>query len=259
MVLLMLVVVWGCQTPEELPEIEESYDVFSLIDEGLNSIALDVRAKGGDFGDLDLMNESIVSFVQTRLKDDGFDLMQISTQANTVSDPELGKFIDNTRHAIEEILNSVDSYNEFEQQIYNYVDININSLSKEQGNVLILITHLELIYTDFLYHNSDLIPSIGGQGSEFNSLVIQRSGANGCCSWDEIKKWAKCAVGVVSGTVTGTVSGCVGVGGLAFQITGGIAALPVSGEAAITGCVVGGVLGGLAGAGIGAVNGGCFD
>jgi len=208
--------------------------------------------------DLEAIMKSFDEFLKETIDMGDNNLLISSSASNSELTPELSQFIERTELDLEDIIESANSYAEMEQLIYHYVDLNREGLNSEELSVLVLTTHLELIYTRFIIQNMDLLEFSNQQGSSHSGIYNQKSEIEEW-GWAKIKKWAKCAVGVVSGTVTGTVSGCVGVGGLAFQISGGVATLPVSGEAALIGCAVGGVLGGLAGAGIGAVNGGCFD
>lgn len=165
---------------------------------------------------------------------------------------ELDEFIVEQESLINLEIESATSYDELKESLLHMIEFIDPNLSQEERNALILLVNLQIIYTEFMYSNSDILQPIN------SANLISSRNASTDSWWSRVRKYAECAVSVVSTAIKGTLQGCVGLGALSFAVAGGISALPISAAAALEGCIIGGVIGGLAGAGVGAVSGGCF-
>lgn len=167
---ILVLGIWSCQEPDELPLVQEQYDFFQLVEEGLDFAANDLRSKGMYLNDLEAIMQSFDEFLTETIDIGDNNLLISSSTSNSELTPELSQFIERTELDLEDIIVSANSYAEMEQLIYHYVDRTKEGLNSEELSVLILTTHLELIYTRFIIQNADLLEFSNHQGSSHSGI-----------------------------------------------------------------------------------------
>lgn len=259
LLLLISILFISCNDSSVEPELKEK-ELFEIIEEGLNYVALDVRSNKTTLSDIDFVNESLNNYLEESF-DNYIPLgiaynSKLKVKGQAQIDSDLEDFIVFAESQMHLKIDVANSFEELQNSLIRMVSSLENGNDPRKINALILMVNLELIYTKFTYQNPDLFRVRSSPNGAFKD---QDNKASGCCSWEDLRKYAKCAVGIVSGTVKGTLYGCTGLGAFVFALSGGFHTLPVSATAAIEGCLIGGVLGGLSGAGLGSITGGCYD
>ncbi|KYG78342.1 hypothetical protein AWW68_06130 [Roseivirga spongicola] len=258
--LLLLFSVVNCEDRQEDEPIilnKENYQAFAdIYSQNLNTIASRLRAASSTFAD----SKSVISVVENNLEEDVIasfrnnyvnyisDNDRSSTEGGSTQQFNLENLSEIRREYVQEILGSVENYNNPEDyiawldnkfhEIYDSEDLEL-----EDKDFLLTYITVYNISLSFLIDNPDLIPQTTNGESAVSPFHLNdpRSGFR-----DWLDRNLKCVAGVAGSAITVGLGGCAALG----QTLGGVGVLGGPAGAAsgfATGCIIGGAIGAIGG------------